>query len=227
MGMDSVEIVMEVEDAFDICIEDAQAEKITTPRQLIDLIEHKVANVRTPICLTHRAFNLLRAFLMRRHSLPRLKISPDAEMGQLIPPKQRANFLSSLAIELDAGEPPALKRPKWLFLLLLAISIAAAVLAGWRAAPFYIAAWPVGILIGLCGAVVTKPLRTEFPKKFTTVGDLSQWIRKHKPDLATQAQRTYTREQIAARVREIVIKILGCEKQYHEDARFVQDLGMD
>jgi hypothetical protein len=34
------------------------------------------------------------------------------------------------------------------------------------------------------------------------------------------------REQVAARVREIVIDTLCCEKSYREDARFVEDRGL-
>jgi hypothetical protein len=50
----------------------------------------------------------------------------------------------------------------------------------------------------------------------------------HKPDLATglRSQNAWTREQVALRVREIVVEHLGCEAQYHEDALFVEDLGL-
>ena len=41
MGLDAVEIVIEVEAAFDIQIEDAEAKKILTQRDLIDLITIK------------------------------------------------------------------------------------------------------------------------------------------------------------------------------------------
>ena len=44
MGMDGVEIVMAVEDAFDIRIEDSEAEKITTPAHLIEIVQAKVTS---------------------------------------------------------------------------------------------------------------------------------------------------------------------------------------
>jgi acyl carrier protein len=49
----------------------------------------------------------------------------------------------------------------------------------------------------------------------------------HKPDLAGLVRGRWTREQVAARVREIVIEQLDCASSYREDASFVQDLGAD
>jgi acyl carrier protein len=46
MGLDAVEIVMAVEDAFGIQIEDSEAEKILTPAQLVELVMGKVSTRR-------------------------------------------------------------------------------------------------------------------------------------------------------------------------------------
>lgn len=78
MGMDSVEIVIAVEEAFGIQIEDSEAEKLLTPQQLIDVVMSKVASARSEICLTHRSFNLLRASFMRHCALKRRDITPES-----------------------------------------------------------------------------------------------------------------------------------------------------
>lgn len=57
MGLDGVEIVMKVEDAFGIGIADSEAEKIVTPAQLIALVLSKVDRTPQPACLTQRAFH--------------------------------------------------------------------------------------------------------------------------------------------------------------------------
>lgn len=44
-SLDKVEIVMEIEDAFDITIEDKQAELIQTVQQAIDYVEAKLAKI--------------------------------------------------------------------------------------------------------------------------------------------------------------------------------------
>lgn len=74
--------------------------------------------------------------------------------------------------------------------------------------------------------MVTKGCCTEFPKGTTTVGELARWIMSHKADLANVTTQGWTREQVAMRVREIVIDVLCCEANYREDARFVEDLGL-
>ncbi len=45
MGMDRVEIVLEIEEAFDVAVADSEAEKIITPRDLIELV---MAKARPP-----------------------------------------------------------------------------------------------------------------------------------------------------------------------------------
>jgi hypothetical protein len=65
-----------------------------------------------------------------------------------------------------------------------------------------------------------------FPPQVATVGDLSRWIVAHKTDLTASGPGKWTREQIAARIRGIVIEQLGCADTYREDASFVEDLGL-
>jgi hypothetical protein len=79
---------------------------------------------------------------------------------------------------------------------------------------------------GLLAAIITLQLRTEFPQQIATVGDLSCWIVAHKGDLAPVTPGTWTREQVAARIRDITIEELDCAAAYREDAFFVRDLGM-
>ena len=48
----------------------------------------------------------------------------------------------------------------------------------------------------------------------------------HKADLATATVPAWTHDQIVARVREIVVDVLGCKPDFSEDANFVKDLGL-
>ena len=80
--------------------------------------------------------------------------------------------------------------------------------------------------MGFLAAAATRACRVNFPPQVTTVADLSRWIVAHKSDLASSTSGKWTREQVAARLRDIAIEQLGCAKTYREDASFVQDLGM-
>jgi hypothetical protein len=60
-----------------------------------------------------------------------------------------------------------------------------------------------------------------------TVGDLARWAMIHQEAPAQhQTAKRWTPELVSARVREVVIEQLDCAAAYHEDARFVEDLGM-
>jgi acyl carrier protein len=230
MGLDGVEIVMAVEDAFDITIENSEAEKCLTPRQLIELAMSKVATTTTEICLTHRSFNLLRRFLVRRYSLVRKTVRPDTLLSTAFPTEGRFARLQQLSADLAIQPCPQLVRPDGLKLGISAVALAAGAAAAvpftHSPIPIWIPALLAAIGTAVLGAFATKTFCTEFPEELATVGHLARWIMTHKPDLATAETPGWTREQVAARVREIVIQTLGCKCTYREDARFIQDLGL-
>ena len=73
---------------------------------------------------------------------------------------------------------------------------------------------------------LTKGMRYELDSSVATVGGFSRWLVARGPSFIAVEPGKWTREQIAARVREIVIEQLGCVKTYREDARFIEDLGV-
>ena len=235
MGLDAVEIVMEVEEAFDIRLEDAEVVKVSTPRDLIDLVMGKVAQSDAAGCLTQRAFNRLRAALLRQLPLKRQDIAPQVRMADLAPETNRKILLECLAAEIGTPPMPSLVRPKWLVNLLLvcclALGLAIAVLLFrhglWqhRGALFFTALLTAAGT-GFLAAAATRACRVDFQPQVATVADLSRWIVAHKSDLASSTPGKWTREQVAARIRDITIEQLACAKTYREDASFVQDLGM-
>jgi len=52
MGLDSVEILMEIEDVFDIQLEEAETEKMRTPGDLIESVLSKIRREVVTICPT-------------------------------------------------------------------------------------------------------------------------------------------------------------------------------
>lgn len=240
MGLDAVEILMQVEEVFDISIDDSAAVKLLTPRDLIEAIVSKVELADSAGCLTQRAFNLLRKALLRHLPLKRREIAPSIPLASLVPKEIRKELLKKLAAELGTGPLPELVRPPSLVTLLTIQSLAAAIAAGFIVHKFAPETAKTALLvIGLIAAVVTHVgawmattgASTEFPPLTATVGDLARWVLAHKQDLAVAVQPTppagrWTREQVAARVREIVVDQLDCADTYREDASFVDDLGL-
>ena len=60
MGLDSVELVMRVEERFGIEIHDSEAEPIRTPGMLVDLVFSKLQTGPQNYCASQRAFYVLR-----------------------------------------------------------------------------------------------------------------------------------------------------------------------
>jgi hypothetical protein len=113
-----------------------------------------------------------------------------------------------------------------LFAFSLLSGLATAVAFVGSPVPFWLPALVAAGLAGYIGAAATKSWRTEFPKELTTLGEFARWIMTHKPGLASAGTTTWTRDQVSARVRAIVVESLGCASTYREDACFIQDLGL-
>ena len=237
-----MEIAMKVEEAFDIVIDDAEAAKTFTPGQLIELVMSKVGRTDHAACLTQRAFHRLRASLMRQLGMKRNQFRLETPLAELFPRPLRKQRLRQIFNDLGVSKNIELVRPKWLdntmVVGILGGGIAAAVFFAWHpvSSPYFVvnflAASPVlagiifAFLLGWTCVRLTRGMRYEFKPSMTTVASLSRWIVANAPNLVEAPPGQWNREQVAEKVREIVIDILNCEKNYREDANFVKELGL-
>src|SRR5688572_32218043 len=94
MGLDTVELVMEIEDAFGITIPDEDAEKIETIGQTAAYVVGRL-RLMAPVtearswksrsyCATSRAFYQLRSELRSRFGIPRRLVMPTSRIGELV-----------------------------------------------------------------------------------------------------------------------------------------------
>ena len=232
MGLDGVELVMAVEDAFSISIDDADAAQLLTPRLLTDYVLSKVTTTTATVCLTQRAFNLLRRSLLRHGGWKRSEIAPDTSLPGLLPKNLRRDVIQKIITDLGIKRPPEFVLANWVNIMLLVVPtlIAAAVTFATGQALHSIGVWIfIGVALATAGVAVrlTRPLRTEFPKSLQTIGDFARWVMVNKPDLAQTNTPGWTREQITIRVHDIIVEQLGIKPDFSEDANFVKDLGMD
>lgn len=239
MGLDGVELVMAVEENFAIVIEDADAEKMRTPRDLIAHIVSKVGCVDRTHCATQRAFNKLRLALMRHCGLNRTQIRPQAPMIGLLPFKKRREILRQILDETGIAADTEMIRPKWLVALIIIFSLVAAAATAAqvlgqstqdRSAEFVLFFMTFGAVAILCGGVaayLTRGLRYQFKPAFASVGGFSRWMVVTNPETFGGPTGEWTREQVAEKVRLICIEQLGLSPgTYREDADFIKDFGM-
>ncbi len=223
---------MAIEEAFDIQIEDSEAEYLLTPRDVINLVALKTSGSQSTDCLTQRAFNRLRSGLIRHGRQKRAEIRPKAKIGDLISRDSRRRIIRQILDEIGVATNPRFVRPGWLIALICLGSFAVAI-----ASTLVFAHWEVVMelipIVGFAAMVgawfclwLTKGMRYELDPSVATVGDLSRWVVARGPSFIAIEPCKWTREQIAERVREVVIGQLGCVKNYREDARFIEDLGL-
>ena len=123
MGLDLVELVIRLEDAFGITIPDEVAAELTTPRKVTDYIMTQVAISNQPSCLSQQAFYFLREKFVPRLHLPRNSFHPKTSLEHLIPKENRRVIWIGIKSEVGAKALPDLARPFWLFSSLACLTI--------------------------------------------------------------------------------------------------------
>jgi hypothetical protein len=229
MGLDLVELVMAVEERFDITLSDDEAVAAETPGKLVDLIYRKLGQADPSGCLTRRAFFKVRKALMQSFECRRRQIAPSVRLEDLIPrPDRRARWQRLRStLQMNRWEP--LRPPAWLGWLLcgLGAALVALVLRLWSV--HEVSLW---LALTLAGAVyvlagfTARPWCLELPIHLVTVGELTRYVVAYGPKLFEVPRGGWSRADIAAAVRELTIVELGIRPgDYREDAHFVKDLG--
>jgi acyl carrier protein len=85
VGLDSVEFVLATEEAFQIAIPDADAERLVTPGHVVDYVLTRVGGGADASCLEQRAFYRLRHASMRLFQAERAAIKPATRWDTVLP----------------------------------------------------------------------------------------------------------------------------------------------
>ncbi len=210
---------MALEERFGVTITDAEAEACVTPAAVTDLIFGKLRASDERVCVSQRAFYLLRVALTRSLGIPRQNMALGADVRSFTAGRSEREVWDNLKTAVQARSWPALSRPAWLvaslWLLALGSLCVFTTLLHWAIAA------SCSVLIGLAAIRSTRPSRCRIPARFSR-------IRKLVPFVVTSDAIAWTRDQVSSLVKKVVTDQLGLrEGQYREDAHFVNDLGMD
>jgi acyl carrier protein len=219
MGLDGVELVMSIEEGFGVTIADAEAEACVTPAAVVDLVFGKLRASDERVCVSQRAFYLLRKGLTRTLGVARRQVDLAADIRSFTAGRSEREVWDDLKTAVQARSWPALARPRWLTasLGMLSLGTFCALMAR-----FHWAAAVAGtVLVACVAARLTRPFRSRIPARYSRLRELV-------PFAVTSDAISWTRDQVAALVRKLVIEQLGLrEGQYREDAEFMKDLGMN
>jgi hypothetical protein len=88
MGLEGVEFVMALEEAFGIEIADADGQQLMTPRHVVNYLEARL-RAGSPACLEQRAFYRLRRAATSVLNLPRAAIRPETHWETILGSEHR------------------------------------------------------------------------------------------------------------------------------------------
>ena len=233
MGLEIVEFVMAVEEAFGIAILDSEAQEAITPGKLADLVMSKVGTTdRTP-CLSSRAFYRLRQSATNELEIPRKLLKPDTPLSEIVPKQNRRDAWEKLKRGIGASAWPQLRRPESMValfaLLVIVLSAAATFFVTWIwKSPILtpLTAVTIAILASWASVTATRPLRTAFPPGYMNLGDLARFVVARNPGLLQSGEPTWTRERVWCVLRALIVEHFGVT-DFTEDSRFVQDMHID
>jgi hypothetical protein len=85
MGLDSVDLLMRIENGFGIEIKGSEAEQITTVGKMYDAVWERLENKRSESCLTQPIFYRLRKAFVEQLGVRHEEFTPAARMEEIVP----------------------------------------------------------------------------------------------------------------------------------------------
>lgn len=157
MGLDAVELMMEVEETFAIKVMDDDAVEMRTVGDLYRyILQHMPPEKTARICLSAVTFYRLRQAFKKLGGVARLR--PRDAITMLLPQRGRRRFWSELQQTANLSLPP-LRRPGWLVWLSTLLVVAASALVGaqvYQATHSQSWAAVAGIASAIVGAVIAS-----------------------------------------------------------------------
>jgi acyl carrier protein len=225
MGLDGVEIVMEVEDHFGITITDEEASEVRTVGDLLALIESRFTERADGKCQSLPAFLRVRRFTREFLESPELRLRPSTQIASVISLARRLEFWKQFH-SLYGTSAPELCRPALIRYLLVGATciVFFAALSTLFVDP---AILPAGLaaaaLITFLMYTVTRSLKLIPPSQFSNFGDATRKLVGLK-----HSTKTVEQSSILSDFQKLVADTLGVDRdEVVPNARFIEDLDCD
>jgi acyl carrier protein len=237
MGLDGVELVMNVEETFGVVIPDKLAGKMRTVGQLYEFLLAHCTNDRTSTCLTSTAFYRVRQGICNVMNVDRRAVRPSTQLDALFARSGYRRFWVDFRRAMFTFRLPNLGRPACAWQLIehpIGFAILAAlatfivfVLAPAQTGSVIIPLVGLEFVVAAVFMVMAEPIARLLPRDFQTVGDLSRIVLMKNHAWFVARQKTWDEGQIWDVLRATVSKTLGVElTAVTPQARFVEDLGV-
>jgi hypothetical protein len=230
MAEDGVDLILAIEDAFEIHISSEEVGNIGTVGELHNLVISKLAGQDSKRCLTSAAFYRTRRGIVHALGIDRRKIRPVTTLEEIFPRSTRRQKWRRIQAAMEL-QLPDLQHPTWISLGLLALGLAVAVVPGiyGHVGVGLIALLAfVGFIIGGFLLRFSPFLAVAFPNHNTTVGDLARDVLAiNHARLVNEVGGWNEKEAWEALCRVIVIQTRVAREKITPEARLVDDLLID
>ena len=230
MGLDTVELVMDVEESFGIEIPDDDAQRIITVGDLYEFVKSQTDLAPAGTCLTAATFYEIRRGFTEAGITERF--GPSTHLSEIAPWSDRRSFWFNLAQNTQL-QLPALTRPSWIVLLNILITCTASALIALAISErdasgntFMICCIACLCLIGSLTALATRPLAKLFSKECSTFRSLSERVLALNAAKLKGKHGAMGSNDIWVILRELIVNQLGVDAdEVTPTASFIKDLG--
>jgi hypothetical protein len=231
MGLDTVRLAMEVEEAFDITIDDGDAQKIQTVGDLHRYILRHAGDKPT-VCPSAALFYRLRRALMDIAGVDRRAVRPSTPLGDLLPVAGRRAAWTEIQRAVGPAIPD-LHLPDWSWFVALGAFpalLASTLAALWTRLPMQdllpavfglsFVAW---IAVTILVLAVGSRLATEFEPGCETVGGVVRTtLPWGDPPIAAGPGVALEPEEVWSHLRRMIAALAEIPpEQVTEDVRFI------
>jgi len=220
MGLDTVELLMAIEDEFGIHIDDDDAVNLTTPEEAANYVYARVRKSEEDPCLSQKGFYKLRKVITETFNVKRNKIKPDTELKELLGDNIKRNW-KLLKNSIGVKDFPHLKRSNALFYSAVLIAPLITVI------PLLLNSAPLELilisflLLSVLLNSITYKMASIIPTEYASVSSLIPYVECSKNTI-------WEKEHIIQRIIEITSEQLSIPiEKINKDSHFVQELGAD
>ena len=219
MGLDVVELIMRIEEEFDIELDDTELSNSRTVGELYEMVVRRLEPQAQGRCLSQMAFQRLRRVLIERFGMPRCAIVLELPLDAALPRAGRREVWADLQRRMGLALPP-LQLPDRVLATAAAVPLAAG-LAGWAAGSLLVAGL-VFVPGSIAWSKLVEPFAIEYP-----VADVRALTREvlHQNFADFVQTHELTRAQVWERIVELTVEQLAVEReQVTREARWTEDL---
>lgn len=233
MGLDSVEILVNVENAFGITISNYEAEKIYTVGDIHNIVWRNIQGRQSMRCRSQQLFYRLRYILINRYKVPGEAIQLNASLNNIFPQKNRRLKYHKLQKELQLKLPQLVLPVIWAraffitgFILIAGTLAVAFVLRfGYHKTRWMYLIPVLGIITTVFISNILDAVRTEFfPHK---VKDYTKEVLALNYGTLMQ-DKNIDRKEMEALINNVIAETIGLDLQeIAPEKSLTDDLGID